>query len=229
MSAFVIIKTALSPTLVDFARPREAAAPARPHDNTPAAVVRVSEAARQLNTEARDLDKAEAAPRPDLGPRRTDELTPDQKREVDQLRERDREVRAHEAAHKAAAGGLGASSPSYEMETGPDGRQYAVGGHVDIDVSQGSSPDETIAKAARIRAAAHAPAEPSGQDLAVAAQASQMEAQARMEKAKDDMEGEGSRAEAGNMSFRKGGVDGGHAHPDTGCGVCTAGIKAYGK
>ena len=52
-----------------------------------------------------------------------------------------------------------------------------------IDTSAGSNPEETIRKAQTIRAAALAPAEPSGQDFAVAAQATQMEAQARAEQA----------------------------------------------
>lgn len=52
-----------------------------------------------------------------------------------------------------------------------------------IDTSSGSNPEETLRKAQIIRAAALAPAEPSGQDRAVAAKASQMEAQARAEQA----------------------------------------------
>ncbi|MEJ2153906.1 MAG: putative metalloprotease CJM1_0395 family protein [Desulfobacteraceae bacterium] len=44
------------------------------------------------------------------------------------------------------------------------------------------SPDATIRKMQQIRRAALAPAQPSGTDRAVAAQAAQIEAQARMEK-----------------------------------------------
>jgi hypothetical protein len=100
---------------------------------------------------------------------------------VEQLQSRDREVRAHEAAHQAAGGGA-VGGASYSYQQGPDGRQYAVGGEVPVDLSSsGGSPEATIAKMARVRAAATAPAEPSGQDLAVAAAASSIEAAARQE------------------------------------------------
>lgn len=104
-----------------------------------------------------------------------------EQRQLEALKARDREVRAHEAAHLAAAGGLARSGPSFTFQRGPDGRSYAVGGEVSIDVSPGRSPEETIAKAARIRAAALAPSDPSGQDLNVAAQAGRLAAQARIE------------------------------------------------
>ena len=45
-----------------------------------------------------------------------------------------RKSRAHEMAHLAAAGGL-ATGPYYEYQQGPDSKQYAVGGHVNIDTS----------------------------------------------------------------------------------------------
>lgn len=96
------------------------------------------------------------------------------KQQVDQLKERDREVRAHELAH-AAVGGALAGSPAYEYTRGPDGVQYATGGEVSIDTSPvAGDPQATIEKARIIRAAALAPASPSGQDRAVAARASQM-------------------------------------------------------
>ncbi len=93
----------------------------------------------------------------------------------------DREVRAHEAAHLAAAGGLAVSGASFSYQRGPDGKLYAVGGEVHIDTSRGRTSEETIAKARQIRTAATAPAQPSGQDYAVAVAASQMEAQAMQE------------------------------------------------
>ncbi len=108
------------------------------------------------------------------------ELSPEEQVVVAQLRVRDQEVRAHERAHVAAAGGL-AGSPQYTYQTGPDGRRYAVGGSVSIDLSPGGTPEETLARAERVRAAATAPAEPSGADLAIAARASQMIADARLD------------------------------------------------
>jgi hypothetical protein len=53
---------------------------------------------------------------------------------------------------------------------------------VSIDTSPvAGNPEATIRKAQQIRAAANAPANPSGQDRAVAAQASQMEQAAHQE------------------------------------------------
>ena len=99
---------------------------------------------------------------------------------MSKLAARDTAVRAHEAAHQAAAGGLGGAA-SFSYETGPDGKRYAVGGEVPVSLRPGRTPQETIANAQTVRSAALAPADPSAQDLAVAAQASQMEAQARQE------------------------------------------------
>ena len=102
--------------------------------------------------------------------------------ELAKLKARDREVRAHEAAHASAAGSLAKGGPSYTYQRGSDGRLYAVGGEVSIDTSAvAGDPEATIQKARQIRAAANAPANPSAQDRAVAAQASRMEAQARRE------------------------------------------------
>ncbi len=102
-------------------------------------------------------------------------------REIAQLVARDREVRAHEAAH-AAAGGRYAGSPSLTYRKGPDGRSYASGGEVPIDVSPISGdPQASLQKAQIVRAAALAPAQPSSQDMRIAARASAMAANARAE------------------------------------------------
>ena len=107
------------------------------------------------------------------------ELTDKEREKVRELKERDREVRAHEMAHKAAAGELAPSGPYYEYETGPDGQDYAVGGHVPIRIPASDDPQETLANAEQARRAALAPAEPSPADRAVAQEATQMAAQAR--------------------------------------------------
>jgi len=118
--------------------------------------------------------------RVELSPRAR--LTPEEQQVVAQLAAIDRQVRAHEQAHLAAAGGYARSGPSYTYQTGPDGQIYAVGGEVSIDTSAvPGDPEATIRKAQIIRAAATAPANPSGQDLAVAAAATQMEMNARLE------------------------------------------------
>lgn len=100
---------------------------------------------------------------------------------VRELQQRDREVRAHELAHVAAGAGLILRGASFTYETGPDGQRYAVGGEVTIDTSPGRTPEETLSKAGRIKAAALAPADPSPQDRQVASQADMMAAEARVE------------------------------------------------
>lgn len=107
------------------------------------------------------------------------DLTPQQQAQIDKLKASDTKVRLHEMAHLAAAGGLATSGPTYTYQRGPNGVNYAVGGEVNINASAGATPQETIARAERIQAAALAPADPSGQDRAVAAKAQQMEIEAR--------------------------------------------------
>lgn len=103
-------------------------------------------------------------------------LGPEDLQDLQLLKQRDLEVRAHEQAHVAAGGRYVTSSASYDYQTGPDGRRYAIGGEVGIDTSSVSGdPAATLAKARAVRRAALAPAEPSAQDLRVAASASTME------------------------------------------------------
>ncbi|CAH2032517.1 putative metalloprotease CJM1_0395 family protein [Trichlorobacter ammonificans] len=106
---------------------------------------------------------------------------PQVKQTVERLKRTEEKVKAHEAAHKAAGGNL-AGSASYSYTQGPDGRSYITGGEVQIDVSGGRTPEETIARMQQVIRAALAPADPSGQDRAVAAQAANQMAQAQQEK-----------------------------------------------
>jgi hypothetical protein len=108
-------------------------------------------------------------------------LSESQRSTIEKMARRDREVRQHEQAHLATAGGLATSGASYSMETGPDGKQYAMGGEVKIDVSPGSTPEETLSKARIIQAAALAPADPSGADRSIAAAAAAMAQSAQAE------------------------------------------------
>ncbi|MDN3378581.1 MULTISPECIES: putative metalloprotease CJM1_0395 family protein [unclassified Pseudoalteromonas] len=101
--------------------------------------------------------------------------------QITELKARDTEVRVHEQAH-ASVGGQYAGSPSYEYQRGPDGQNYAVGGEVQIDVAEiEGDPQATIEKMQTVRAAALAPAEPSGADRAIAADATQKLAAAQAE------------------------------------------------
>lgn len=114
----------------------------------------------------------------------TDELSDAEKQMVAKLEARDREVRAHEQAHMSAGGGL-AGAASYTYQTGPDGKRYAIGGEVPISVPSTSNPQQALVNAQRMRAAALAPASPSGQDRAVAARAANMIANAQAMIAED--------------------------------------------
>ena len=110
------------------------------------------------------------------------ELTPEEVEQLQQLQQRDREVRQHEQAHLVAAGQHAASGPSFQFQTGPNGQRFAVGGEVQIDTSEvPNNPQATIAKMQQVRRAALAPADPSSQDRRVAASATQREAEARRE------------------------------------------------
>lgn len=101
----------------------------------------------------------------------TTTMTAEDKAYLEDLRARDREVRAHEQAH-ANAGGIYAGVPEYDYVTGPDGRPYAIGGEVKIDVSPvPDDPEATIEKMVVVKEAALAPREPSEADRQVAAKA----------------------------------------------------------
>jgi len=109
--------------------------------------------------------------------------------QIAELKRKDREVRAHEQAHLAAAGPYAKGGASFTYQKGPDGKNYAVGGEVQIDTSPVSGdPEATIRKAQQIQRAANAPASPSGQDRAVAADAAATAVKAQLELAKQAQE-----------------------------------------
>ncbi|NLY76306.1 MAG: hypothetical protein GX075_13570 [Firmicutes bacterium] len=108
------------------------------------------------------------------------ELSPEEERLVQRLKQTDTAVRIHERQHVAAAGGYVKGGPIYNYITGPDGKRYAVGGRVSLDItSVPNNPEATIRKAQIIKRAALAPADPSAADRAVAANAEKMEQKAR--------------------------------------------------
>ncbi len=123
--------------------------------------------------------------------RREQEQQQEEAEQLKELKARDAEVRAHEMAH-ATVGGQYAGSPSYEFQRGPDGRNYAVGGEVPIDISiVPGDPQQTIDKMQQVKAAALAPAEPSGKDREIARDAVQKIAEAKAELATQIFEVEG--------------------------------------
>jgi hypothetical protein len=117
------------------------------------------------------------------------ELTEGEARKVEKLKQRDRDVRAHEMAHMAVGGSLVRGGAHYEYEVGPDGNAYAVGGEVSIAMSDGNTPEQTVQKMQQVEAAALAPADPSPQDRAVAAAAAQRVQEARFEETKESSAG----------------------------------------
>ncbi|MBO0347031.1 hypothetical protein J0X15_17525 [Roseibium sp. CAU 1637] len=122
-----------------------------------------------------------------------DGLSEEEEKQVKELAQRDREVRAHEQAH-ARTGGPHAGAPSYTFQQGPDGKRYAIGGEVAIDTSKERTPEATIRKMQVVIRAATAPAEPSSQDMKVAQQArsalQEAQTQARTERT-EELRGEG--------------------------------------
>lgn len=146
-------------------------------------------------TEAPEEDPAEQQQAAEADEEGSDGLTRDEEAVVQQLQQRDAEVRRHEQAH-AAAGGRFAGSPTYEYERGPDGRLYAIGGEVDIDTSAiPGDPQATIAKAQQVRRAALAPTQPSPQDRRVASEAQQQISQARADLRAEQAEARAEEAE----------------------------------
>jgi len=128
------------------------------------------EAREKTDIEKEDIEKSG----------KKEEFSEEEQKMISELRSRDQEVRNHEQAHIAAGGAHVHGGASYSYQSGPDGKQYAIGGEVSIDTSVvKGNPAATIAKMQAVRSAALAPASPSGQDRAVAAAAAQVETQAR--------------------------------------------------
>lgn len=133
-----------------------------------------------------------------------EELTEEEEKIVRELKKTDAKVRAHEQAHKSAAGPF-AGPITFETVTGPDGREYAVAGKVEIDISPENTPEATIRKMDIVIRAALAPAQPSPEDFSVARQAQQIRLQARKElQDKRDAQRENKGENANSVDARSG-------------------------
>jgi hypothetical protein len=128
------------------------------------------------------------------------ELTQKDQKNVIELQKRDKEVRIHEQAHLSAAGQYAAGGASFSYTSGPDGKRYVNSGSVPIDLGKEKTPEATIQKMRTVRRAALAPADPSGADRNIAAQASAKEAQAmkEMQSASSDALNENNNAASNN-------------------------------
>jgi hypothetical protein len=137
---------------------------------------------------------------------KADEVSAKEKLRVDELKRVDQEVHAHELAHIMAGGALVHGGATYSYKTGPDGKRYAVSGEVNIDCSPvDGDPRATIRKALQIQSAARAPAQPSGQDQAVAQAAASMEMEAQRELSSESMDGSGADQKGAGTSGQKSG------------------------
>ncbi|GAA4254928.1 hypothetical protein GBZ26_20765 [Azospirillum formosense] len=146
-------------------------------------------------------------------------LTDDQQRQVQELKRIDASVRQHEAAHQAA-GGPHAGGASFTFTRGPDGKNYATAGEVQVDVSAESDPEATARKMDTVKAAALAPSDPSAQDLRVAQQADAAKMQAQQE-----LRRKGS--EPGSPDGEGGGKDGASPSDTAAPALAARGAAAY--
>lgn len=152
----------------------------------------------------KETETPKEAARSGESPGRNPDSDPEVAAEAAKLKIREREVIAHEAAHKSV-GGQYAGAVSYSYVTGPDGRRYIAGGEVSISAPEGRTPEETVQIMEQVKRAALAPASPSPQDMKVAAAASAAQMRARAEMAKQGAirayAGSGEKDEAGGEPF----------------------------
>ena len=91
---------------------------------------------------------------------------------LDKLKSADSNIRSHEQAHAAA--GTTTSPIQYNYQQGPDGKMYAVGGHVRLDTSIPDDPKAASAKLDEIKRSATASSDMSGADANISIQANLM-------------------------------------------------------
>jgi len=160
-----------------------------------------------------------------------DPLNSEDAQKIKDLKARETEVRAHEAAHSAAGGSL-TGGVSFEYTTGPDGKSYIAGGEVSIDASAvGDDPEATIRKMDQVIRAATAPTDPSAQDRQVAAQAQQTRTQAISEAialAADEKDGQSGRTGALSEAAAQASEETGGTPEDAGLqALLSQAIEAY--
>lgn len=101
-------------------------------------------------------------------------LSQEEQKEVEEMRRINGEVKRRELAHRAVAGNYARGVISYEYETGPDGKKYAVEGHITIDARPIlNNPEASIRKAQAIKSVKL--------DRSVSTEAEKMEREVRME------------------------------------------------
>ena len=175
--------------------------------------------------DTQNIIKAEADKRKE---RKDDTQAEDEKdAQVRELKQTEREVIAHEAAHQAAAGEFG-GGVSYSYTKGPDGKSYITGGEVPIKMKQGATPEETLRNMQQVQRAANAPADPSGQDMRVAAKAAAMASKARAQLSREDEDDHTATVAKGTPIFEQPKQDDEQSDPNkNGVASVLAAVKEY--
>lgn len=93
----------------------------------------------------------------------------DFQRVLEKFKRTDAQIKSHEQIH--ATIGQTTAPISYSYQQGPDGKMYAVGGHVRLDTSIPDDPKAAAFKLEQIQKAASAPGELSSADANIASQA----------------------------------------------------------
>ena len=90
-------------------------------------------------------------------------------RVLEKFKQSDSDIRTHEQIH--ASIGHTTTPISYNYQQGPDGKMYAVGGHVRLDTSIPDDPKAAAFKLDQIQRASSGPAELSSADVGISTQA----------------------------------------------------------
>lgn len=143
----------------------------RPDNERPLSISSPSgETLSSLRAELADAVRERDTAEPAIA-RTPDRLSPPDRAVVEQLRQRDAQIRQEETAHAGVAGAM-AGPISYTYQRGPDGRQYATGGSVSISLRPVTGdPAEARRIGSRLAAAAMAATNPSAADIAAASRA----------------------------------------------------------
>ncbi len=100
-------------------------------------------------------------------------------RAIEDLKNRDKEVRAHEAAHSGDPRLVKIGAAQFDYTIGPDGKAYATGGRVTLSTGNARTPEEALSKAEALKKASMSPGEPSSKDFQALNSAIAIEFEAR--------------------------------------------------
>lgn len=126
---------------------------------------------KNLETSDSKTEKTEKTGKNEKSEKSTQEVSDEDKSAISRLKMVENEVIAHEQAHKSAGGSI-AGAASYSYSIGPDGKRYITGGEVSLRTPATDDKEQKVNLLNRVKQAALAPAQPSSQDIRVAAGAS---------------------------------------------------------